>query len=66
MMQSNWAMAWQMASIAILFAFPHHGGELIAYQIHINKQFHAIGPQRHDWVITYDQAGGKEVKFQNT
>jgi hypothetical protein len=53
--QCDWAMAWQMASTAILFTFPHHGGGLTAYQTYINKQFHTVRPRRHDWVIAYDQ-----------
>jgi hypothetical protein len=63
--QSDWATAWQAASTAILFVFPHRGSELATYQTHVNKQFRAIGPRRHDRVITYDQAVRTRVGQRN-
>ena len=53
---ADWATAWQRASEAVAFAFPHQREELDLYQRHIQVQFDAKQPHAHQRIISYDIA----------
>ena len=53
---SDWAAAWQRASQAIVFAFPHRWDELEEYSTHIQAEFNAKHTVAHQRIILYDIA----------
>jgi hypothetical protein len=54
--QAAWLVAWNRASRAILFAFPHRKAELDAYQEYICSQFGTNEEYCHSQVIRFDKA----------
>jgi len=53
---ADWASAWQLASEAIEFAFPHRARELVSYGKFISGEFTAKLTSSHPRVILYDIA----------
>jgi hypothetical protein len=54
--QSSWFVAWNRASCAILFAFPHRKAELHAYNEYITAQFSSNEEAVHSRIIRFDKA----------
>ena len=53
---ADWSSAWQLASEAIEFAFPHRARELVSYGKFISGEFTAKLASSHPRVILYDIA----------
>ncbi|KAL7279056.1 hypothetical protein ACG7TL_006891 [Trametes sanguinea] len=57
----DWVYAWNKASVAIAFAFPHRRSELATYGDHIIALFGALAEPLHTRVLEYDRAVRKRV-----
>ncbi|KAI9056377.1 hypothetical protein FKP32DRAFT_1586028 [Trametes sanguinea] len=57
----DWVYAWNRASVAIAFAFPHRRSELVEYGNHIIALFGALAEPLHPRVLEYDRAVRKRV-----
>ncbi|KAJ7912251.1 hypothetical protein B0H13DRAFT_1506482, partial [Mycena leptocephala] len=52
----DWIMAWNVASRAISFVFPHRARELREYGEYINRLFGAVASSEAQRVIRFDEA----------
>ncbi|KAG2063392.1 hypothetical protein BDR04DRAFT_1038139 [Suillus decipiens] len=48
---AQWQAAWNRASCAIKFAFPHREDELATYAEYINDKFDHSTKWSHEWII---------------
>nr|VWP00840.1 Argininosuccinate lyase (ASAL) (EC (Arginosuccinase) [Ganoderma boninense] len=62
----DWVIAWQRATAAIVYAFPHRKQELEDYHNHIFGFFGAIHPDYHHRILDYDRAVRKRVGAMRT
>lgn len=60
--EADWISAWEIASDAIAFIFPHRFRELLAYGRHMRETFRSTKSTQHRNVLSYDLAVRRMVK----
>jgi hypothetical protein len=60
----DWFIAWNQASAATAFAFPHRSTECQEYSRHILNLFAAFAEEHHRLIFNYDRAMRKQVALR--
>jgi hypothetical protein len=60
----DWFIAWNQATAATTFAFPHRGKECQEYGRHILDLFAAFAEEHHRLIFNYDRAVRKRVALR--